>query len=90
MGNPEPELRIVLPQHKGREVILGTESWSESLSKWMESSGAVSPTQEITSPGCRDLSNLLTGPPSLNATSLVAIPRTDTVTLEWAPLVCSG
>ena len=74
MGIPEPELRIVFPQHNGRDVILGTESTSESLSKWIESSGALSPIQEIRSPGCKVLSSLLTGPPSLNATSLIALP----------------
>ena len=90
MGKPEPELRIVLPQQTGRDVILGTESRIDSLSKWIELSGAVRPTHEIISPGCRVLNNLLTGPPSLKATSLAALPPTDTMTLECAPLVCSG
>ena len=88
MGILEPELRIAFPQHNGRVVIRGTGLTIESLSKWIELSGAVRPTQEIKSPGCNVLSSLFTGPPSLNATSFVALPLMETDRLECAPLVC--
>jgi len=90
IGILEPELRIVFPQHNGREVTLGTVSETESRSRWTDPSGALRPTHDILSPGRRDLSNLLTCPPSLNATNLIAVPLMLTMMFEWAPLVCLG
>lgn len=73
-----PELFMAFPQHMGLPTATGTWSNNISLSRWMDPSGALRPTQCILSPVWRPRRASFTGPPSLNATndSLPLLPCT--------------